>query len=65
LQANSDLLDRAASFLSGAEEGEQASEFLLVLAFGVLPIAEATRRLATVLQEYVGFEMAILSSPFF
>jgi len=52
-------------FIVGAEEGEQAIEFLMVLTFGVLPLIEATRRMIPVVKEYVGFEITILTSPFF
>ena len=57
--------DRQIESFGADERGEQAIEFLMVLAFGVLPCVVALGLLQGVLKEYVGFELTILTSPFF
>ena len=48
-----------------AEEGTQAIEALLIIAFTVIPCFWAILLLEDVLREYLGFETVILTSPFF
>lgn len=52
-------------FLVGAEEGATALEVVMLLYFAVLPGFWALFRLMEILQELVGFDAVVLSSPFF
>jgi hypothetical protein len=56
---------RLRSFLTHAEGGTQAIEYLLILAFAVVPCFWAILLLQGVLREVLGFETVLLTSPFF
>jgi hypothetical protein len=56
---------RLREFLAHAEEGTQAIEYLLILAFAVVPCFGAMLLLLDVLREVLGFETVLLTSPFF
>jgi hypothetical protein len=47
------------------DRGEHATEFLMILTFGVLPIIAAVLLLQDVFKEYVAFGQIFVSSPFF
>lgn len=47
------------------DRGEHAIEFLMILAFGVLPLITAMYFLQDILQEYVAYSQIFVSSPFF
>jgi hypothetical protein len=47
------------------DRGEHATEFLMILTFGVLPIIAAVFLLQDVFKEYVAFGQIFVSSPFF
>ena len=53
-----------ASFLKD-DRGEHATEFLMILTFGVLPLIGAVFLLEDILQEFVAFGQIFVSSPFF
>jgi hypothetical protein len=48
-----------------AEEGTHSIEYLLILAFAVVPCFWAILLLQGVLREVLGFETVLLTSPFF
>lgn len=48
-----------------AEEGTQSIEYLLILAFAVVPCFWAILLLLDVLREVLGLETVLLTSPFF
>jgi hypothetical protein len=47
------------------DRGEHATEFLMILTFGILPIIAAVLLLQGVFKEYVAFGQIFVSSPFF
>ena len=47
------------------DRGEHAMEFLMILAFGVLPLITAAYLCRDVLKEYVSYSQIFVSSPFF
>lgn len=55
------------SHLSGKskQSGESSLEFLMILTWGVIPMMMAVYLYEDVLREYVAFNQAFLSSPFF
>jgi hypothetical protein len=56
---------RTGEFLLQADEGTQSIEYLLILAFAVVPCFWAILLLQEVLSEVLGFETVLLTSPFF
>lgn len=57
-------MDRARRFVSGAEEGDPSLEFILVLAFSVVPALVAPGLAIRIMREYFLYESIVFTSPF-